>query len=118
MEVAVYLFTGFLEAGKTSFIRETLADPNFNDGKRKYLVISCEDGEEELDGTLPPNVHFVSFESQDRLTPDRIAAQQKRAKADIVVIDTENEYEVKVSEFESKSKNSPYDGPLANIVFA
>ena len=30
--------------------------------------------------------------------------------ADIVVIDTENEYEVKVSEFESKSKNSPYDG--------
>lgn len=30
--------------------------------------------------------------------------------ADIVVIDTENEYEVKVSDFESKAKNSPYDG--------
>ncbi len=30
--------------------------------------------------------------------------------ADIVVIDTENEYEVKVCDFESKAKNSPYDG--------
>ena len=34
METAVYLFTGFLEAGKTTFIRDTLRDPNFNDGKR------------------------------------------------------------------------------------
>ncbi len=32
------------------------------------------------------------------------------ACADIIVIDTENEYEVKVSDFSSKSKNSPYDG--------
>ena len=47
MEVPVYLFTGFLEAGKTRFIAETMRDPNFNDGKRKYLVILCEEGEEE-----------------------------------------------------------------------
>ena len=47
MEIAVYLFTGFLEAGKTRFIAETMRDPNFNDGKRKYLIIQCEEGEEE-----------------------------------------------------------------------
>ena len=41
METAVYLFTGFLEAGKTTFIRDTLRDPNFNDGKRTYLIVSC-----------------------------------------------------------------------------
>ena len=33
-EMPVYLFTGFLEAGKTSFIQETLADKRFNDGQR------------------------------------------------------------------------------------
>ena len=47
METAVYLFTGFLEAGKTKFITETMSDENFNDGKRKYLIITCEEGEEE-----------------------------------------------------------------------
>ena len=48
METAVYLFTGFLEAGKTKFIKETLEDPNFNNPERRYLVILCEEGEEEL----------------------------------------------------------------------
>ena len=43
-EVAVYLFTGFLEAGKTKFVIETMRDPNFNDGKRKYLILACEEG--------------------------------------------------------------------------
>ena len=31
-EIPVYLFTGFLDAGKTTFIQETLEDPGFNDG--------------------------------------------------------------------------------------
>lgn len=32
------------------------------------------------------------------------------APADIILFDTENEFEVNVKEFESKGKNSPYDG--------
>ena len=88
MEIPVYLFTGFLEAGKTSFIRETMSDPNFNDGKRTYLVIRCEDGEEELlPEDLGENVHIVTFDDAQRLTPDRLSAAVKRAKADIVVVE-------------------------------
>jgi len=88
MEIAVYLFTGFLEAGKTRFIAETMRDPNFNDGKRKYLIIQCEEGEEELDPQdLGDNVSFASFDDEQRLTPDRLSALQKRAGADIVVIE-------------------------------
>ena len=88
MELPVYLFTGFLEAGKTSFIRETMTDPNFNDGKKTYLVISCEEGEEELSATdFGANVHFSSFDDVQLLTPDRLNAAAKRAKADIVVIE-------------------------------
>lgn len=88
MEIAVYLFTGFLEAGKTKFISETMTDPNFNDGRRKYLIITCEEGEEELDPqTLPGNVSFASFDDVQKITPDRLSAMQKRAGADIVVVE-------------------------------
>ena len=88
METAVYLFTGFLEAGKTSFIAETMKDPNFNDGKRKYLVITCEEGEVELyPDELGENVSFASFDDEQSITVDRLSAMQKRAGADIVVIE-------------------------------
>ena len=33
-DVPVYLFTGFLEGGKTKFIQETMEDPRFNKGER------------------------------------------------------------------------------------
>lgn len=88
MDVAVYLFTGFLEAGKTKFIKETMSDPNFNDGKHKYLIITCEEGEEEFDPTdFGDNVSFASFDEEQRITVDRLSAMQKRAGADIIVVE-------------------------------
>jgi len=88
MEVPVYLFTGFLEAGKTSFIKETMSDPNFNDGKKQYLIIACEEGEVEFEASdFPDNVHFSSFDDVQLLTPDRLNAMVKRAGADIVVVE-------------------------------
>lgn len=88
MNTAVYLFTGFLEAGKTKFIMETLSDPGFNDGSRKILIIRCEDGEEEYSPELlGENVRISSFDAEDRLTPDRLSAMQKRAGADLVIIE-------------------------------
>ena len=88
MEIPVYLFTGFLEAGKTSFIKETMSDPNFNDGKKQYLIITCEDGEVEYEAMdFASNVHFSSFSDQQSLTPDRLNAMVKRAGADIVVVE-------------------------------
>ena len=88
MEVCVYLFTGFLEAGKTRFITETMRDPNFNDGQKKYLILQCEEGEDELDPEdFGDNVKVVSFDDESKLTPDRLSAQQKRAGADVVVVE-------------------------------
>ena len=88
MEIPVYLFTGFLEAGKTSFIAETMKDPNFNDGKRKYLIILCEEGEEELDPSdFGDNVSLAIFDDEQKITTDRLSAAAKRAGADIVVIE-------------------------------
>lgn len=87
-EIPIYLFTGFLEGGKTSFITETMKDPNFNDGKRKYLVITCEEGEVEYyPEELGENVSFASFDEEQRLTTDRLNAMQKRADADVILIE-------------------------------
>ena len=45
-DVPVYLFTGFMDAGKTRFIQETLEDRRFETGERTLLIV-CEEGEIE-----------------------------------------------------------------------
>ncbi len=70
-EIPVYLFTGFLDSGKTTFIQETLEDPSFNDGE-KALVLLCEEGEIELDPSrfASPNVEIVVVEDEEELTTE------------------------------------------------
>ena len=38
----VYLFTGFLESGKSSFIQDTLLEQGFGEDE-KTLIIACEE---------------------------------------------------------------------------
>ena len=47
-DIPVYLFTGFLESGKTKFIQETLCDERFNKGEKTLLLV-CEEGVEEYE---------------------------------------------------------------------
>ena len=49
-EVPVYLFLGFLDAGKTKFIQETFEDPRFDSGEKTLLLV-LEEGEEEYDSS-------------------------------------------------------------------
>ena len=51
MDIPVYLVNGFLEGGKTSFLRETLQDENFAQGESTLLILT-EEGIEELDKEL------------------------------------------------------------------
>ena len=48
-EIPVYMFYGFMDSGKTSMIRETLFDNGFADDIDRFLLIVCEDGDEEYD---------------------------------------------------------------------
>ena len=48
MGIPVYIFNGFLESGKTQFIKDTLLDPGFTENE-KTLIVACEEGEEEYD---------------------------------------------------------------------
>lgn len=47
-KIPIYVINGFLEGGKTTFIKETVTDPYFSDGGTTLLII-CEEGEEGYD---------------------------------------------------------------------
>lgn len=88
MEIPVYLFTGFLDSGKTSFIQGTLEDSRFNDGERT-LVLLCEDGEVELDISRYPskNVFVEMIDEKEMLTPSYLTSLQKKHRAQRVIIE-------------------------------
>lgn len=88
MEIPVYLFTGFLDAGKTSFIQGTLEDKRFNGGERT-LVLLCEEGEKELDVSRYPskNVYVEIIDEQDQLTTEHLTSLQKKHRAQRVIIE-------------------------------
>lgn len=87
-EIPVYIFTGFLDSGKTTFIQGTLEDERFNDGTPMLLIV-CEEGEEEYDPTRYPHdcVTKVVFGDEQFLTPDRLEAARRRAGADRVLVE-------------------------------
>ena len=84
-QIPVYVFTGFLDSGKTKFIQETLEDPRFNAGERTLLLV-FEEGEEEYDlSTYPyPNV-YVEVLDQQTVTTAQLQALAKKHKAQRVV---------------------------------
>ncbi len=88
MEIPVYVFTGFLEAGKTRFIQETLEDKRFIKGERTLLLL-CEGGEEEYepDRFSGENVFLHTVDDAAWFTPDRLSALVKRTKAERVVVE-------------------------------
>ena len=75
IKVPIYLVTGFLESGKTTFLDFTLQQDYFSiDGKT--LLILCEEGEEEydMDKLKLANTVVEVIEDEEDLTPQRLAA--------------------------------------------
>ncbi len=88
MEIPVYVFTGFLEAGKTRFIQETLEDKRFNAGERTLLLL-CEEGEEEYDPTRfsAPHVYVQTVDDPSELTADNLTAWLKKNNCKRVIVE-------------------------------
>lgn len=86
--IPVYLFTGFLEGGKTHIIQESMCDERFNTGE-KTLIILCEEGIEELDLSLfsGKNVYLATIENPEDLTPEKLEACKNNHKIDRVIIE-------------------------------
>ena len=87
-EIPVYMFTGLLESGKTSFIRDTFAEGEFNDGL-KSLLIMCEEGIEEINPALlkKNKTETVTVEDLETLTEDYFDELESTYKPDRILIE-------------------------------
>ena len=84
-QIPVYVFTGFLDAGKTKFIQETLEDERFNAGERTLLLV-FEEGEEEYDfSTYPHQNVYLEVLDQQTVTTKQLQQLAKKCKAQRVV---------------------------------
>ncbi len=70
MATPVYLFTGFLDSGKTTLIKESLSDPSFMDGVSRTLLLCFEQGETEYeqDWLDEHHVYVEYFDDVDTFT--------------------------------------------------
>ena len=87
-KIPVYVFTGFLEGGKTHIIQESMEDQRFNSGE-KTLMIMCEEGIEELDldRFWGKNVYLELLDDPEMLTRDYLTLLYKKHKIDRVIIE-------------------------------
>jgi G3E family GTPase len=88
MAIPVYVFTGFLDSGKTRFMQGTLEDDRFNAGEKTLLLV-CEEGEEEYDPSRfsAPNVYMEVIEDQDEVDEQALEAMRKKYRAERVCVE-------------------------------
>lgn len=87
-EIPVYLFTGFMDSGKTTLIRQTLFEEDFGEGA-KTLILVCEDGEEEYDEEELEkcNAKMLLIEKEEDFTEDLLNNMERQYHPDQVFIE-------------------------------
>lgn len=71
MDIPVFLFTGFLESGKSTFILDTIKDKEFQSAG-KTLIIACEEGEVEYPAEVLKacNTSILQVENEEDLNEE------------------------------------------------
>ncbi len=87
-EIPVFLFTGFLESGKTTFILDTLSQDYFATGERT-LIIACEEGEKEYDTEMlrKKNAYVEYIENKEDISAKLLASWNASHKPRRVLIE-------------------------------
>lgn len=85
---SVYMINGFLESGKSEFIRYTLEQPYFRI-REKTLLILCEEGEVGFDDDLLKKSRTVLelIEEEEDFTPEKLLALEKKHKPERIIIE-------------------------------
>ena len=88
IEIPIYLITGFLESGKTTFINFTVAQDYFQIDE-PTLLITTEEGEEEYDEKelLKYNTVLEVVESQEQFTPEYLKKLKRRYNPERVILE-------------------------------
>ena len=95
MAIPVYLFAGFLESGKTSFIASVLQDPGFTQDERSLLV-QCEEGIEEFEPAMLKKTHTAleGVEDEDDFCEETLRALVRKHHPDRVLIEMNGMWEL------------------------
>lgn len=96
LQIPVYLITGFLESGKTTFIQEVLDSPDFSDGYRTLLML-CEEGGKEYDELAysKKNIDIITVENEQDLTPEFMEHCQKYYRPQRVFVEFNGMWDAK-----------------------
>lgn len=93
--IPIYLFTGFLDGGKTSFIRQTMDEGQFKDGITTLFIV-CEEGEEEIDEKrLKENKFFLKkIEDEESVSLELLEGFVKETKPGRVIIESNGMWDI------------------------
>ena len=88
MQVPVYLITGFLESGKTTFIEQVILEGNFVEDEKTLLILT-EEGEAEIEPQLLEqyNVDVVTVEDKEEFTLDFLKKCRREHRPQQVIIE-------------------------------
>ena len=114
MAAPVYLFTGFLDSGKTTLIMDTLNDKDFMQGVDRTLILCFDQGETEYtEEFLDEHNAFIEFfEASTQLTQERMKELDTIYHPDQVFI----EYNGSEVISETLLKEMPSFWPLVEIL--
>lgn len=87
-DTPLYLFTGFLESGKTTCIKGLITRPDFMTGE-KTLLILCEEGEEDFEENLLnyANTRVVKISKEEEFTEEFLNMLDKKYGPERVLIE-------------------------------
>ena len=87
-EIPVYVFVGFLEAGKTDFMQGVLEGNDFCRGERTLLLV-CEEGENEYNPKKfsAPNIFIETIDSESELNPENLQKLTDKYMAEQVLVE-------------------------------
>lgn len=88
MDIPVFLFTGFLDSGKSTFILDTIKDKDFQ-AAGKTLIIACEEGEVEYPADLLKqcNTAILQVEDEDDFNEELLQMANVAYKPKQVIIE-------------------------------
>ncbi|MBP5166927.1 MAG: outer membrane insertion C- signal [Oscillospiraceae bacterium] len=85
-DLPVYFFEGFLDGGKTSYIRRLINSDDFP-REMKLLYLLCEEGEEEPELKEDRGVYVERISSLDGVTPKYLRSLEKKSGCNAVMVE-------------------------------
>lgn len=94
-EIPVYLFTGFMDSGKTSLILETLLENDFTE-EEAGVIIACEDGEIEYDKEQLEKIkmNLVTVEDEEEYNAEFLQKVQDTYHPQVIFLEWNGTWEL------------------------